>query len=222
MIKPIISQLKNISPQLIRIDHLFDFCPNTINNDFSCLDGKVDSILATGAKPMLSLSYTTNDMAKNGQNAGEPKDWNQWYLLVKATAKHFSVDRKISGIYYEVWNEPDLFGSWHYNKDPNYSTLYIQTARGVADGAGNTEYKIGGPAITAYYPNWIKSLFATAAQSNVRLDFISWHKYSKNLDDYDKDFESFNQIISDYPQFYNIEPILTLIPIMITPTLASI
>ena len=212
MIKPVIPLLKEITPQLIRIDHLFDFCSTDKGGgqyDFSCLDGKVDSILATGAKPMLSLSYTTNDMAKDGQNAGEPKDWNQWYQLVKATAKHFSVDRKISGIYYEVWNEPDLFGSWKYNKNPNYSTLYVQTARGVVDGAGNSIYKVGGPAITAYYSNWIKSIFATASKNNVRLDFVSWHKYTKNLSDFDRDFENFNSIISDYPQYYNIERLIT-------------
>ena len=212
MIKPIISPLKSLSPQLIRIDHLFDFCSTDKGGgvyDFSCLDDKVNSILATGARPMLSLSYTTNDMAQNGQNASQPKDWQQWYKLVKATAHHFSVDRQISGIYYEVWNEPDLFGGWKYNRDPNYSTLYIQTARAVADGAPNSLYKIGGPAITAYYSSWIKSLFTTAAKNNVRLDFISWHKYSKNLDDYDKDFENFNQIISDYPQYYNIERLIT-------------
>lgn len=201
MIKPIIPQLKSISPQLIRLDHLFDFCPDTANGNFSCLDSKVDSILATGAKPMLSLSYTPDSKA--------PSDWNQWYQLVKSTAKHFSVDRRISGIYYEVWNEPDLFGGWHYNKDPNYSTLYTQTSQAVVDGAGNTNYKIGGPAITAYYSNWIKSLFKTAADNNLRLDFISWHKYTKNLDDFDKDFENFNSIIADYPQFFNVERLIT-------------
>lgn len=212
MIGPVLSQVKALSPQVIRIDHIFDYYKVDSGNgqyDFSRLDGAVDSILKTGAIPMLSLSYTTNEMAKNGQNAGEPKDWNQWYQLVRATARHYSIDKKISGIYYEVWNEPDLFGGWHYGKDPSYSTLYIQSARAVADGAKGTSFKVGGPATTAYYSNWIKSLFATASRNRLPLDFISWHKYSKNLDDYDKDFEALNKLLSDYPQYYDIERTIT-------------
>lgn len=212
MIGPVINQVKALQPQLIRVDHLFDYYQvyqGPGNYDFSKLDTVINSILATGAKPMLSLSYTTADMAKNGQNAGEPSDWNQWYQLVRATAHRYSVEQNISNIYYEVWNEPDLFGGWHYGRSPSYTTLYIQTARGVVDGAGNTSYKVGGPAITAYYSNWIKSLFKTASTNRLRLDFISWHKYSKNPQDYEKDFENLNSILADYPQYFNVERLIT-------------
>lgn len=212
MIGPVISQVRNLKPKLIRIDHLFDYFnvyQGNNNYNFTELDKTINSILLSGAKPMLSISYTPASMTKNGQNAGEPKDWNEWYSLVKATAHHYSVEKNISGIYYEVWNEPDLFGGWRYNKNPSYTTLYIQTARGVTDGASNSVYKIGGPAITAYYSNWIKSLFKTATNNKIRLDFISWHKYSKNMEDYENDFNNLNQILSDYPQYFNIERIIT-------------
>ncbi len=204
MIKPVIGQIKALSPKLIRVDHIFDFYKvdqGNGNYNFSQLDGVVNSILATGAKPMLSVSYTPDSKP--------PADWNQWYNLVKATAKHYSVEKNIGGIYYEVWNEPDLFGGWKYNRDPNYITLYHNTARAIVDGAGSANYKVGGPAITAYYSNWIKSLFASTAKSGIRLDFISWHKYSKNPADYLADFESLNKILSDYPQYFNIERLIT-------------
>lgn len=204
MIKPVIGQIKALSPKLIRIDHIFDFYKvdqGNNNYDFSKLDGAIESILATGAKPMLSISYTPDSLP--------PKDWNQWYALVKATAHHYSVDKKISGIYYEVWNEPDLFGGWHYNSEPNYTTLYYKTSQAIVDGAQFANYKVGGPAITAYYANWIKSLFESTAKSNIRLDFISWHKYSKNPADYLADFDSLNKILSDYPQYFDIERLIT-------------
>ena len=212
MIKPVSRQIRALLPELIRVDHLFDYyqvyqSPGSYN--FSRLDEVVNSILATGAKPLLSLSYTTAAMSKSGQNAGEPNDWNQWNEMVRATAHRYSVEKNISGIYYEVWNEPDLFGGWHYGKNPNYSTLYINTARAVVNGAGNANYKIGGPAITAYYSNWIKSLFSVASKNNLPLDFISWHKYSKNINDYLQDFDSLNKILSDYPQYFNIERLIT-------------
>ena len=204
MIKPVVSQIRSLRPELIRIDHIFDYYQVDQGNnrfDFSRLDGAVNSILLTGARPMLSISYTPDSK--------EPSDWNQWYQLVKATAQHYSIEKRINGIYYEVWNEPDLFGGWKYNRSPNYSTLYIQTARAITEGAAGADFKIGGPAITAYYANWIKALFATASKNNLRLDFISWHKYSKNIEDYNKDFESLNQILSDYPRYFDIERIIT-------------
>lgn len=204
MIKPVINQLRLLKPQLIRLDHLFDFYQVDQGNgqyDFSRLDSAINSIIATGAQPLLSLSYTPDSK--------EPSDWNQWNNLVKATAHRYSVEKNISGIYYEVWNEPDLFGGWHYAKSPNYSTLYINSARAVADGAKGTIYKVGGPATTGYYNNWVKSLFATASNNKIPLDFISWHKYSKNIDDYLKDFDDLNKILSDYPQYFNIERLIT-------------
>jgi len=204
MIGPVISQITQLKPELIRLDHIFDFYKIDQGNgtyDFSGLDKAVDSILATGARPMLSISYTPDSKP--------PADWNQWYGLVRATARHYSVDKKITGIYYEVWNEPDLFGGWHYGKDPNYTTLYINTSKAVVEGAGNSIYKVGGPAITAYYNNWIKSLLKTASAQNLRLDFISWHKYTKNLEEFDRDFNDLNTILSDYPKFFNIERVIT-------------
>lgn len=204
MIFPVIKQVKDLHPQLIRIDHLFDFFNVDQGNgqyNFSKLDNTINSILATGARPMLSLSYTPD--------AKEPADWNQWTNLISATVRHYSLDKKIDGIYYEVWNEPDLFGGWHYNKNPNYSTLYIKTVQAALQGAPHTNYKIGGPAVTAYYSNWIKSLFKTASENNLPLDFISWHKYSPNISDYLNDFDNLNQILSDYPQYFNIERLIT-------------
>lgn len=204
MIKPVITPVRNLNPELIRLDHLFDYYhvdKGGNNYDFSQLDQAIDSVIATGAKPLLSISYTPD--------AKEPKDWNQWYSLVKATAHHYSVDKKISGIYYEVWNEPDLFGGWRFGKNPNYATLYTSTSKAIAEGAAGSIFKVGGPAITAYYPNWIKNLFATASANNLRLDFISWHKYSKNIEEYEKDFDSLNQILSDYPQYFDIERLIT-------------
>ncbi|MFA5828290.1 MAG: hypothetical protein WC841_02940 [Candidatus Shapirobacteria bacterium] len=212
MIAPVLYQTKPLRLQLIRIDHLFDYYQvyaGPGNYNFEKLDRIINSILSTGAKPMLSVSYTTSSMSKNGQNAGEPSDWNQWYQLVKATANRYSREKNISGIYYEVWNEPDLFGGWHYAKSPDYSTLYVQTARAIVDGAGNSDYKIGGPATTGFYENWIKSLFKTATENRLRLNFISWHKYSKNIIDYEKDFNNLNKILSDFPQYFGIERIIT-------------
>jgi hypothetical protein len=212
MIGPVANQLRLLQPKLIRIDHIYDYFnvyrgPNDF--DFSGLDSAVNSILKTGAKPMLSLSYIPAGMAKNGQTGSEPSDWQQWFDLVKATANRYSVQKNISGIYYEVYNEPDLFGGWHYQKSPSYTTLYSTSAKAIASGAGNTIYKVGGPATTSYYSNWIQSLFKTAQSQNLRLDFISWHQYSKNAKDFTDNIEQLNSIIAYYPAYFDIERLIT-------------
>jgi len=212
MIAPVLPQAKNLQPKYIRIDHLFDYYQvyrGPDNFDFSQLDKVIDTILVTGAKPMLSLSYTPAMMTKNGQNAAEPQDWNQWYQLVKATAHRYSVQKNISHIYYEVWNEPDLFGSWHYRKNPSYLTLYTQSSRAVAAGAANSNYKIGGPSTTALYKNWIVALLDTCQKQNLRLDFVSFHRYSTKISQFQKDAQQLDQILTDYPRHQNIEKIIT-------------
>ena len=213
MINPVLAQTKALLPKLIRVDHIFDHHNVYIsdnNYNFSQLDQIVDTILATGAKPMFSISYTPAQMARDGQVASAPTDWGQWQNLVFALAKRYSVDKQINGIYYEVWNEPDLFGGWHYDKDPSYSDLYYHTSLAVKRATlGHKNYKIGGPATTNFYPNWIKALFALCKQKNLELDFISWHQYAKNIDKYSQNIEKLNDILSDYPQFFNIERIVS-------------
>ena len=209
MIGPIIGLVRALQPKLIRVDHLFDYYdvyqgPNSF--DFSRLDKVVDSILATGARPLLSISYTPASLAKDGKVAAEPDDWNSWNGLVTATAHHYSVEKNISGIYYEVWNEPDLFGGW---KSSAYNTLYLNTSRSIAAGAGSAFYKIGGPAITSFYPNWIRSLLKTCQDNQLPLNFISWHRYSTNMADYQDDLDQLTSILGDYPRFFGAERLLT-------------
>lgn len=212
MVGPVINQTRSLSPQLIRIDHLFDYYniyQASGQYNFSALDSYINSILATGAVPMLSVSYTPALMSKSGQVAGQPIDWGQWQSLVTALAHRYSVEKNINGIYYEVWNEPDLFGSWHYGKEPNYLTLYSQTVSAIQQGAPGKNYKVGGPATTNFYSNWIEALFKHCQVNNLPLDFISWHQYDKDLEKYDQNIEKVNTILTNYPQFFNVERIIT-------------
>lgn len=212
MLAPILPLVTDLSPKYIRIDHLFDYFdvyqgPNSY--DFSRLDPVIDTILKTGAKPLLSLSYTPAKLSKNGQVAGEPQSYSEWQALISATAKHYTLDKNISGIYYEVGNEPDLFGGWKYNRNPNYLTLYTQTAQALATTLGSADYKVGGPATTNYYQNWMKAVLNNARQNRLRLDFISWHQYSENVQTFLNNIESFNSLLSNYPEYLSLQKILT-------------
>lgn len=189
MIKPVQNQLTSLHPQYIRIDHVFDFYTTDE------LDKVVETILATGAKPFFSLT--------------NPEDISDWESAVTTLVNRYSVAKNIDNIYYEVLNEPDLYNKMHYKNEPNYLNFYGKTAIAVAAGAGNRPYKIGGPATSGYYKNWIMYLLDYCKNNGIKLDFLSWHKYSKDINSYLTDITDLNKMLSEYPKFNDIEKIIS-------------
>jgi hypothetical protein len=113
-------------------------------------------------------------------------------------------------VYYEVWNEPDLFGKYKLYGEKNYIDLYSHSVIGASRAGNVYNYKIGGPAITAFYDNWFEGLLTYVRKTNTRLDFYSWHRYSKNLTDYESDITKAKRIlVEQFPEFKNLELIVS-------------
>ncbi len=205
-IQPISSQVAAVHPQYIRIDHIYDFydivkgTPGNLTFDFSKLDVILNDILATGAKPYIALSYMP-PVISSGDIVATPQRYEDWQLTVQRTIEHISGTRGIPDVYYEVWNEPDLFGGWNYYGDKNYLTLYGAAARGAQNARVSQPFKIGGPAVTALYKNWFDALLNYASENNLRLDFFSWHRYSNDLSQFRKDMTEVRQWLQKYPQY---------------------
>lgn len=211
MLAPVVADIRALRPKIIRLDHLYDHYNVSVSGDGSVtswgtLDDAVSSILATGAKPMLALSYMPSSIAQGGNIINPPNDWNAWAKVVQDTIEHFSGARGISGIYYEVWNEPDLaqFGGWKYYGDKNYVTLYRYASVGASRAKAGTFY-LGGPATTGLYKEWIIAL----VQSGNRINFLSWHTYQQDPAKYDADQRNIITWLLPYPTY-------TLIPKLIT------
>lgn len=204
-IQPIQSQVNALHPAYIRIDHIYDFydivqgSPGNISFDFSKFDLILDDIKAAGATPYIALSYMPPAISK-GDIVDAPVNWSDWQLVVQKTIEHISGTRNTPDVYYEVWNEPDLFGDWKYYGDKNYLTLYDYAARGASNARVKQTYKFGGPGITALYKNWFDALLKHAIANNVRLDFFSWHRYTTDIDQYRKDMIEVRNWVSAYPQ----------------------
>lgn len=214
MLAPVVGDIRALRPKVIRLDHLYDNYGVSVNGDgavtgWGTLDDAVSSILATGAKPILVLSYMPASIAKGGTIINPPNDWNAWAKVVQSTIEHFSGKggRNLSGIYYEVWNEPDLaqFGSWKYYGDKNYITLYRWAAVGAKNAANVNTFYLGGPSTTGLYKEWILAL----VQSGNRLNFLSWHTYQTDPAYYDRDQRNIIEWLLPYPSY-------TLIPKLIT------
>ena len=210
--EPISSQVAALKPRYIRIDHLYDFydivggTPGNLTFDFSQLDLILNDIQAVGAKPYIALSYMPPAISQ-GDIVDKPQRWEDWQYVVQRTVEHISGTRGIDGVYYEVWNEPDLFGGWKYYGDKNYLDLYSYAARGAQNAKGVKPFKIGGPAITALYKNWFDAMMKHVLENNLRYDFFSWHRYDNDVDQYRKDMLELRSWIQSYPQ---LEPLLEL------------
>jgi len=211
MIAPVIGEIRALRPRVIRLDHLYDHYNVSVGSDGSIsnwgsLDGAVDSILATGAKPLLALSYMPSSIAQEGKIINPPNDWNAWARVVQQTIEHFSGrgGKNLSGLYYEVWNEPDLaqFGSW---KPGSYVTLYHWASVGARNAQNVNAFSLGGPSTTGLYKTWILALI----NSGNRVNFLSWHTYQTDPEKYNIDQRNIIEWLLPYPNY-------TLIPKLIT------
>lgn len=215
MLSPTVEAMKAIKPEYVRLDHIYDFY-NTVSKEngqlrfnWEKLDKEVDAILKMGAKPFFALSYMPPALADNVTD--EPRDWGEWQMTVKATIEHYSgtKGKNIPGVYYEAWNEPDLFGGWKIGGAKSYGQLYRQTALAANQAAGVQPFKLGGPATTGLYPNWMGGLLKQVSEENLRLDFISWHRYSGETDGFSDDVATLTKILTQYPELALKERIIS-------------
>lgn len=225
MLADVVSQVAGLYPRFIRLDHIYDFY-DVVSRDpqghldfnFNKLDQTVCDIYHTGAKPFFSLGYMPPTMSDDGSLVGKPKSWPEWSLLVQKTIERYSGQGTVlpcgnlgnfwkTDIYYEVWNEPDLetFGKWKYSGGKSYSDLYFYSVQGANQAQNVLPFKIGGPVTTALYKNWIQKFLDYVSINNLRLDFISWHHYSKKTDDYEQDVINLNNWLGESPAYNKYE-----------------
>ena len=218
MLAPAIDLTRKLQPQYIRLDHIYDNYDvvsrdgsGQLNFNWGNLDASVNDILAMGAKPFFSLSYMPPVIAKDGRIDNTPVSWADWQLTVQRTIEHYSGrgGMNLSDVYYEVWNEPDLFGGFKTYGDKNYLDLYSYAVGGARSAQNVNPFKIGGPATSGLYRSWVDAILRLSADGNARVDFLSWHNYYSDADRYDNDVKNVLSWLSDYQNFKNIELIVS-------------
>lgn len=212
MLAGVIPQTKALKPEYIRLDHIYDAFKvvskkdGQLVYDWSGLDSAVKTIQATGAKPFLSLSYMPTDIG-TGDMISAARDWAEWGQVTQATIEHYSgrTAMNIDGVIYEVWNEPDLFGSYKTYGDKNYLDMYTASAKAAVRAKNVNSFEIGGPATTALYQNWLERLIKYVDANNLRMDFISWHKYTYDIDQFEKDAKMARSWAENIPALVNLK-----------------
>jgi len=198
----VVGLMKANGVRYVRIDHVFDGygvvdrVDGRLTYNWSKLDLLVGDIVAAGATPYISLSYMPSAISR-GDILDLPNDWGEWGQVVAAIVGHYSRDYKggLSNVIYEVWNEPDLFGGWKMYGDKSYTQMYSVAARAAVGVKGAKPFKIGGPATTGFYPAWVDG-FYKKLDSQVRIDFFSWHRYSADIEDFVSDAEKARELIA--------------------------
>lgn len=216
MIDDVTAEIAALQTEYVRIDHIYDQYRvvsregGQLSYDWARLDAVVQSILAAGAKPFLALSYMPPAISK-GDIVELPTDWNDWERVVQATIEHYSGRNamNISEVYYEVWNEPDLFGGFKTYGDKNYLDLYAHSVAGANRASNVNSFKIGGPATTALYENWVDRFLDFANDNGYRLDFYSWHRYNLDLEQYEKDIAEIESWLERHPEKIDMELLVT-------------
>lgn len=205
-IQPINNQVSALHPEYIRLDHIYDFydivsgSPGNLRYDWTKLDLVLGDIKRVGATPFISLSYMPPALT-NDDLTSQPSSYNDWSNVVQQSIQHISGTLGFRDVYYEVWNEPDLFGKWKYYGNKNYLDLYTASAQGAARARGVQPFKLGGPATTALYKNWLDALLTHAQKNDLQLDFLSWHRYSSDLDQFRNDMSLAREIVARYPRY---------------------
>ncbi len=231
MLENIVPALSALNPRSIRLDHIYDYydvvkreSDGTLSFHWDQLDATVCDIYRTGAKPFFSLGYMPPEVSSDGSLISQPKEWGEWSLIVQKTIERYSGQStrlcgQIEGewlkdIHYEVWNEPDLetFGKWSlYTGEKDYKKLYLYSVLGAEKAQNVYSFLIGGPVTTALYQNWIQMFLNYVIENNLRLDFLSWHHYSKSTEDYTDDIGKINEWLSDSEQYVRFQSLPKII-----------
>lgn len=230
MLGNVTSKIAALAPRYVRIDHIYDYYDVATSNrqggydlNWDKLDDTVCDIYRAGAKPFFVLGYMPEALSGKTDLISAPKTWDMWSFIVQKTIERYSgKDTRLCGqvtgefmnnIYYEVWNEPDLesFGKWsHYGGSKSYLDMYYYSSQGALNAQNVNKFFLGGPANTALYKNWITNLLDHVDSHNLRLDFISWHHYSKNPNDYTQDMVNINSwLTGKYEKYASLPKIIS-------------
>jgi len=205
-----------LTPRYIRLDHIYDFY-SVVSRDgngqlqfyWDQLDATVCDIYRMGAKPFLVLGYMPPAISADGSLISPPAKWEDWTEVVKRTIERYSgVNTRLCGgvegdwmkdIYYEVWNEPDLeiFGKWSIYGGKDYRALYYYTAQGALKAQNVNRYLLGGPITTRPYRSWFLGIINYVKANSLPFNFISWHHYSTDTNDFRQELKNIHAWLSD-------------------------
>jgi len=178
-----IPEIRALHPRLIRlfIQEYFALLPAPHRYHFDALDRSVETILRTGASPLMCICFKPRVLfPKVDQDIVEPTNYEDWDRLIFELVKHFRRRHpRIS--YWEVANEPDIGedGGCPYRFKPeSYVRYYEHTTRAIIQ--ADPEARVGGPALANCHSPILPALLDARRDKRIPLHFVSWHIYNSD------------------------------------------
>jgi len=120
------------------------------------------------------------DHSRGKHHTAVPADPEQWARICVGIVGHYNdgwADGFRHGIdHWEIWNEPDIGDTMWRGTPEQYYELYAATARAIKQ--HDPELKVGGPAWAGAKEAYFGPFLDFCRDSNVPLDFFSWHIYA--------------------------------------------
>jgi xylan 1,4-beta-xylosidase len=163
---------------------------NATTYNWANVDKIYDSVVAAGMRPEVEISFMPPALASgtstlglwyNGVTANNqpPSNWTTYKTFITAFVTHlesrYGVTEVRNNWLFEIWNEPD----WMYTGLTAYLTLYDNTVQAII--AADPNVRVGGPAQSGPSSlGSISTLVNHCKTNNVKLDFVSWHRYAND------------------------------------------
>src|SRR4051812_29639660 len=207
-----LEQLRQLHPQTIRIfvQEYFDLYPKHKKFNWTSLDKTLETVAATGAKPILSLCFKPKVLFPAvDQRVVQPTNYREWEELIYRLVKHCNLEKKFGVAYWEVGNEPDIGedgGCPYLFQAADYLTYYTHTAAAIrrADPAA----KVGGPALAGYQSQLGVKLMEYCGTGAAPLDFFSWHIYSNDPETARRSIREIKGRLAKFPRLVETETLL--------------
>ncbi len=197
-----VAEVRALKPRLIRlfVQEYFNLLPAPGRFHFETLDKSVETILQTGAEPLMCLCFKPHVLFPEiNQDVVEPRDYVQWEDLIFHLVGHYRARGAHIG-YWEIGNEPDIGedGGCPYRFKPDsYVRYYQHTAAAIL--RADPQARIGGPALASVHSPLLPALLEAARTNQAPLHFISWHCYTSAPEALRKTIDYAKDLLKNYP-----------------------
>jgi len=198
-----IPEIRALRPRIIRLftQEYFDLLPEAGRFHFDTLDRSVETILATGATPLMCICFKPRTLFPQiNHDVVEPNDYGPWEELIVNLVRHYK-DRGIR--YWEVGNEPDIgeSGGCPYRFKPDsYVRYYQHTVAAIL--RADPQARVGGPALANVRSPILPALLDACSTNNSPLHFVAWHIYNSDPKSIRGTIDYVNGLLKKHPSLH--------------------
>lgn len=167
--------------------------------DFHYTDEYIETIMLAGTEVFFRLGSKIEHGSKK-YGILPPKDFRKWAVICEHIIAHVNegwADGHHYGIrYWEIWNEPDLYGKCWLGTPEQFYELYAVTAKHLH--ACFPQLKIGGPAVCGYKEKWLRPFFTRIRDEQLPFSFYSWHCYASTVEGIVKNVRNHRALLNEF------------------------